>query len=475
MVTIIKGRFKDKVLKIRIMASYLALIALCLIFVNMLAAREIENYYVNMRKSEIYSYAKALTDEASVKGAFESLAFKKKAENLAYESFSRIHLIKKSDYLQKKMGTNYKIENYQYETYGLTFAFEGQDYIEKTKIKDEHILFVALPVKVDNNIIGAILISNSLADIYSNTAEIKRQLKIISLVTLMVFITASYIISGRITKPVERVIGAIEAMAEGNLKQRVETKGNDELARLCYAFNDMNKKINQQDSERRQFVADASHELKSPLASIKVLVQSLISGGVENKEIAYDFLTDIDSEVDRLTNIVGRLLELTRLESGYGMKVEKFDIGKMIQEVINKVTPIAQGKNLKIKSKLLGIYIEGNRDNIFRAIYNIIENAVKYSDDNGAVDIWLEEGNDVKIYVKDNGTGIPEEEIYKIFDRFYRVDKARNRKTGGSGLGLSIAKEIIKRHNGNIQVKSRVGEGSLFIIAIPYKLQIKEC
>lgn len=475
MVTILKDRYKGKILKIRIMASYFALIALCLIFVNMLASKKIENYYVGMRKSEIYSYAKALADEASVKGVFESPEFKKKTENLAYESFSRIRLIKKSEYMQEKISSQYKIENFKYEPYGLVYALEGQEYIEKIKIRDEHILFVALPIEVENNIIGAIFISNSLADIYSNTEEIKRQLKIISLVTLVVFIVASYMISGRITKPIEKVIGAIEAMAEGDLKQRVETKGNDEIARLCYAFNDMNEKINQQDNERRQFVADASHELKSPLASIKVLVQSLISGGVENKEIAYDFLTDIDSEVDRLSNIVGRLLELTRLEAGYGMRVEKFDTGKIIQEVVNKVTPIAKEKDIKINSKLWSVFIEGNRDNIFRAIYNIIENAVKYSEEGGNVDIWLEEGAEVKIYVKDSGTGIPEDEIYKIFDRFYRVDKARNRKTGGSGLGLSIAKEIIKRHNGNIQVKSRVGEGSLFIIAIPYKLQIKEC
>lgn len=471
MVTIIKGKFKGRILKLRIMASYFILIALCLILINALAARKLENYYIDGRKKDICAKARDLAKEASVPGVFESQEFKRKKENLAYESFSYVTSISKGSYndLSRSSG------RIKYNSYGIGLAFDGQEYIEKVKIKDEDFLYVAEPVTVNTSIVGVIFISNSLGDLYSTLGEIKRQLIIISIVTLLAFILASYAISGKITRPMEKVIGAIEAMAEGKLEQRVETSGNDELSRLCYAFNNMNEKINDMDKERRQFVADASHELKSPLASIKVLVQSLEAGGVENKEIAYDFLNDIDNEVDRLTNIVGRLLELTRLEAGYGMKVDRFDIGKMVNEVITKIMPIANARNIVVNCSTKGEFIDGNKDNIFRAIYNIVENAVKYSDDGGTVDVWMENGSEVKIFVKDRGPGIPEEDLYKIFDRFYRVDKARNRKTGGSGLGLSIVKEIIKRHNGRIEVQSKVGEGSLFMIAIPYKLHIKEC
>lgn len=469
MVTIIKGKFKGKILKFRIMASYFVLIAICLILINALASRELQNYYVNGRKEVITEYAKELADEASVPGVFESEAFKKRMDEIRYESLSsRVYRINYDDFSRKE-------GRIRYDSYGIGLAFDGQEYVDIVKEGDVNYLYVAIPVVVNTSTVGVIFMANSLADIYSTIDEIKRQLLIISVVTLLVFILASYAVSGRITKPMEKVIGAIEAMAEGKLEQKVEAKGKDELARLCHAFNNMNEKINDMDKERRQFVADASHELKSPLASIKVLVQSLEEGGVENKEIAYDFLKDIDSEVDRLTNIVGRLLELTRLEAGYGMKIERFEIGKMIKEVAAKIVPIANRRNIKINCCTKDEFIDGNRDNIFRAIYNIVENAVKYSDDGGTVDVWMETGNEVKIFIKDRGPGIPEEDLYKIFDRFYRVDKARNRKTGGSGLGLSIVKEIIKRHNGRVEVQSRVGEGSLFMIAIPYRLKIKEC
>jgi signal transduction histidine kinase len=233
----------------------------------------------------------------------------------------------------------------------------------------------------------------------------------------------------------------------------------------------MNRKIIAVDEQRRQFVADASHELKSPLASIKVLVQSLLAGGIDNRDISVEFLQDVDQEVDRLSDIVGSLLELTKLEGSYGMKFERFNIAILCKEVISKLNFIAKTKNIKIESELRDFVIEGNRENIFRAVYNIVENAIKYSPKGGKVFLEINGDDFVRINVRDHGIGIPEDEIDKIFERFYRVDKTRARKTGGSGLGLSIVMEIIKQHKGNIEVKSKVGEGSLFIISLPYKFQ----
>lgn len=214
------------------------------------------------------------------------------------------------------------------------------------------------------------------------------------------------------------------------------------------------------------------HELKSPLASMNVLVESLISSGANDKEITMEFLNDIHSEIGRLSNIVNNLLELTKLEGSFGIKVDKFDLNDVCLEVVKKVGYIAKMKNIQIVYDGEKVVLEGNRDNIFRALYNVVENAVKYSFEYGKVDFWVEKDlQGVRIHIKDNGVGIPEDEIPKIFDRFYRVDKTRDRKTGGSGLGLSIVYEIIKKHNGFIDVKSRVGEGTEFIIMLPYEYQ----
>ncbi|WP_166636504.1 ATP-binding protein [Fonticella tunisiensis] len=351
--------------------------------------------------------------------------------------------------------------------------YEVQDALKGNTSWGSHnnILYVSNPIKLGGRVIGSVLMSYSLEEIYKTIFSVHKTLGIISFLLLIIVMVFSYIMTGIIIEPIKNVINAIESMAEGNLDQRVEVKGNDEIARLSIAFNNMNEKINLMDRERRQFVADASHELKSPLASIKVLVQSLLAGGINDKNISMEFLDNIDKEIDRLSNIVGNLLELTKLDGSYGLKIEVFDLNDLCKDVIKKINPIASTRNVTIRYEGKSILIEGNRDNIFRAIYNIVENSVKYSNPNSYVDVWTHKGSKAKIYIKDTGIGIPEEDIPRIFERFYRVDKTRDRKTGGSGLGLSITNEIIKRHKGEIHVKSKVGEGSLFIITLPYKFE----
>lgn len=283
----------------------------------------------------------------------------------------------------------------------------------------------------------------------------------------------SYIKTSSVTQPLEEVINAIEDISKGNTNKLIDVKGNDEIARLCHSFNKMNNKLKKMDEERRQFVADASHELKSPLASIKVLVQSLLSGAIDNKKIAIEFLQDIDSEIDRLTGIVNNLLELTKLENDKNIEISSFDIYDLCKDVVKKLYPLAKIKNIEIRLDLKNVFIEGNKDNLFRAMYNILENAIKYSKENSSIDFFLEEDNKnnlIKINIKDYGIGIPKEDLEHIFKRFYRVDKTRDRKTGGSGLGLSIAYDIIKLHKGDIKVYSKVGEGCHFVIILPYKL-----
>ncbi|WP_337961127.1 sensor histidine kinase [Caloramator sp. mosi_1] len=298
---------------------------------------------------------------------------------------------------------------------------------------------------IGDNVKGVVLFLTPIDDIYNKIIIIEKRLFTISLFILTLVTLIGYFISTYATRPIYSVIDAIENMAEGNLKQRVEVIGNDEIARLCMAFNEMNEKITTIDSERRQFVADASHELKSPLASINVLVESLISSELSNKDMAMEFLQDIHSEISRLSNIVNNLLELTKLEGSFGVKVEKFDLNDVCLQVVKRVGYIAKTKNVEIFYDGQSVEIEANRDNIFRALYNVVENAVKYSYEYGRVDFWVEkDSRGAIIHIKDHGVGIPEEDIPKIFERFYRVDKTRDRKTGGSGLGLSIVNEIIK-------------------------------
>ncbi|MCX7696054.1 MAG: cell wall metabolism sensor histidine kinase WalK [Caloramator sp.] len=456
--------------KLKLSLSYVVILTVCLLLVNIFVFLAIRKEYITERKGNIYLYQRTIADLAYEADLNKTPLFDIAVETISSQSNSRI-LVIDDKYIVKADSKNQLVGSY-YQNREVKKAFSG---VKTSKLrgffKDSY-LSVATPLLIGDEVKGVVLFLTPIDDIYNKIIVIEKRLFTISLFILALVTLIGYFISTYATKPIYSVIDAIENMAEGNLKQRVEVIGNDEIARLCMAFNEMNEKITTIDSERRQFVADASHELKSPLASINVLVESLISSELANKDMAMEFLQDIHSEIDRLSNIVNNLLELTKLEGSFGVKVEKFDLNDVCLQVVKRVGYIAKTKNVEIFYDGQSVEIEANRDNIFRALYNVVENAVKYSFEYGRVDFWVEKDNrGAIIHIKDHGVGIPEEDIPKIFERFYRVDKTRDRKTGGSGLGLSIVNEIIKKHNGNIEVKSRVGEGTEFIISIPYEFK----
>ncbi|WP_179122330.1 ATP-binding protein [Caloramator quimbayensis] len=434
---------------------------------NTFAYYILRNSYFNSYKNEVMSRAKSIskniknTDDrdflsnSAIKEAIESglrIIIVDKDKNVIFDSLNLIYGIKLADIDE------------------VDKALKGQESFGNHITENDELLYISYPIMRNNNIDGAVFLMNSLKTVNTEIYDYQKKLIIMSIFMLFIGLMISYVKSWQMTYPLEEVISAIEAVERGELKKKVFVKGNDEISRLCYVFNEMNEKLYRVDEERKRFVADASHELKSPLASMKVLVQSLLSGGIEDKKISIEFLKDIDEEINRLTVIVNNLLELSKLEDKKGISFNLFDISDVCSCVVKRLTPIANDKNINIRSNFDSAMVEGNKESIFRAVYNILENAIKYSNEDNFIDIWIEKENMVKINIKDYGIGIPEEDIPNIFKRFYRVDKTRDRKTGGSGLGLPIAYEIIKLHKGDIKVSSKVGEGSLFTITLPYKL-----
>lgn len=222
---------------------------------------------------------------------------------------------------------------------------------------------------------------------------------------------------------------------------------------------------------RSEFVANVSHELKSPLTSIRGFIETLKS--VDDKKTRDKFLDIIYEESERLTRLISDILTLSELENkDTTINFEKVDIDKGINDIVDIMKPIAQNKNISIKYKNMygknDVYINGDRDKFKQMIINLIDNGIKYTNDGGFVDIILNVNNkNAEITIKDNGIGIPEEHIPRLFERFYRVDKARSRNQGGTGLGLAIVKHILLLFKGNISVDSRVGVGTSFKITLP--------
>ncbi len=222
---------------------------------------------------------------------------------------------------------------------------------------------------------------------------------------------------------------------------------------------------------RKEFVANVSHELKTPLTTIKSYTETLLDGAMEEKQLAANFLEVIDSESERMTRLVRDLLQLSNIDSNQSKWNKKvIDLKEIIEKIILKCDVSAKNKNQDIKAEFLeeDVNIFADEDRIQQVMINILSNSIKYTSDGGKINIVLESENNIAtIRIKDNGIGIPEEDLPRIFERFYRVDKARSRELGGTGLGLSIVKEIIESHEGTIEIFSEEGKGTETVIKIP--------
>jgi len=230
--------------------------------------------------------------------------------------------------------------------------------------------------------------------------------------------------------------------------------------------------IRRLETMRRDFVANVSHELKTPLTSIKGFVETLLEGGMEDKENSINFLRIINNHADRLNTLINDLLDLSHIESKeMVLKKEEFLLADLVDEVLSGFESQARKKGVEIKSNLPeGLEILADKGKIEQVFNNLIHNAVNYNKENGFVNIYSEQLIDkIKITIEDSGSGIPVKDIPRIFERFYRVDKARSRELGGTGLGLSIVKHIIELHSGSVGVESTEGSGSRFWFIIPYK------
>ncbi|WP_066063581.1 two-component system histidine kinase PnpS [Neobacillus soli] len=221
---------------------------------------------------------------------------------------------------------------------------------------------------------------------------------------------------------------------------------------------------------RKDFVANVSHELKTPVTSIKGFTETLMDGAMNDKETLDAFLSIILKESDRLQSLIQDLLELSKIEQqGFKLTIQEVDLRSVLEEVITIVSGKSQQKNilLELYCKKEQVIIKGDIDRLKQVFINLIGNAITYTPTDGNVKIILLEHNEkVRIHVKDSGVGIEKEEIPRIFERFYRVDRARDRNSGGTGLGLAIVKHLVEAHHGNISVRSKLGEGSDFIIEL---------
>lgn len=367
----------------------------------------------------------------------------------------------------------------------------------------EERLFVAAPIhKEPEELDGIVQLSVPMAPIY---AEIRRAwLQLVSMggLVLLATVLVSLLLARQIAKPVQSLTTATEAMAAGHLEQRLEPAGPDEIERLGQAFNQMAERVLEILGRQQSFVANAAHELRSPLASLQLRIDMLQRHGQNDPELLSHYLHQMNGELDHLRRLVEHLLVLSRLDEGQELPLSSLDLAPLLYELADEMAPLVQAAGLRLQVDVPAHLppVLTHPESIRIIVRNLLDNAIKYTPEGGQVILRAKTGRygqtrqpgkskngrevdltksasrlraqpdqeaAIIIEVADTGPGIPAEHLPYVFERFYRVEKTRGRRQGGAGLGLSLVRSIVEAHNGQITVVSSPGHGSTFAIRLP--------
>lgn len=352
-------------------------------------------------------------------------------------------------------------------------AMQGEQAQTLSKSDDGNtIMSVAVPVKRGEKLIGAVYLAETIGDIDKTISYVKMNMIVFSVIISVLVGMLSMGMSVIVTSRLDEFIKAAKEISNGNYKTRVNVSGDNELSELSDAMNSMCQALENVDETHKKFISDVSHELKTPLASIKLICDSIVDTEQPDIDMIKEFLGDLSNEVDRLTRIVERLLTLTKIGNEEEQPtITPVDFAVMLNAIMSRLKPNAEVKHILLCSDLESAEVTPvliDYDKLWEAIYNITDNAIKYTPENGTVKVELSvSGMELAVSVSDSGPGIPESERERVFDRFYRIDDSRTRETGGTGLGLAIAKEAVVMHGGRIEVTESELGGSKFVLYIP--------
>ena len=324
--------------------------------------------------------------------------------------------------------------------------------------------------ETENQTIGVMLISVSTDNINTNIQVLDEKAQTLQLLMMILVICLSWFASKLLMKPFDKVTSAIGEVKDGFESEISDVPDYVETEHIVHAFNEVLKRMKVLDESRQEFVSNVSHELKTPLTSMKVLADSLNAQEDVPVELYQEFMLDITDEIDRENKIINDLLSLVKMDkTSSNLNVESVDINQMIEAILKRLKPIADQKDIDlIYESVREVNAEVDEVKLTLAISNLVENGIKYNKEHGYVKVRLDADHQFfTIDVEDNGIGIPQESIEHIFERFYRVDKSHSTKIGGTGLGLAITRNAILMHRGAIKVESKQESGTTFSIKIP--------
>ena len=357
----------------------------------------------------------------------------------------------------------------------IVMALSGKDISYSHYSKGAFLSTATSPIIYRGMTIGAVYFHDLDEEQGALLLDLQQNLRNISVVIAMIALIMSILFAKILTSRMSALLGAIRIVGEGEYGHRLTPSGRDELAHLAEEFNELTDRLQTVEEVRRRFISDASHELKTPLASICLLTDSILQNTEMDEETIRDFVSDIGQESGRLTRITEHLLTLSRLDSLPAEETFGVELATIAERVLFNLTPVADEFGVTLEQSINPMHmVRCTPDDLHQICFNLVENAIKYNRVGGRVKlISSEDGPQIILEVQDTGMGIPEEDIPKLFNRFYRVDKARSRDAGGTGLGLSIVRDTVRRHGGWVSATSRPSEGSVFALGLPKYVEIE--
>lgn len=347
-------------------------------------------------------------------------------------------------------------------------ALDGQDVLYCRYTDSALVSHGAMPIMQYGSIIGCVYVADVDPDQASIIHALETNILKISFGVEAVLVLFSVVFAVTSSSKMRRILVSMQKAREGEYSHKIQMHGSDEYGRLAREFNRLTDRLQASELAQRQFVSDASHELKTPLASIKLLSDSILQNEMD-AETMREFVGDIGSEADRLTRLTQKLLAISRAENTK-QEHEVVDLSETIRKVFKMLVTLADEREVRLTSNMeKDCTVLTLEDDMYQIIFNLVENAIKYNHFGGTVHVRLNrQEDDVVVQIEDTGIGIPQDAVEHVFERFYRVDKARSRQAGGAGLGLSIVHELVQRNYGEITVSSRPEGGTCFQVRFPY-------
>lgn len=468
--------------KMGLAITSLVLIILILIWIFQIAF--LNRFYIYERKNsllaegkKIASMVEASKDKQNISTEIES--FSSSFDSKIYVIDAKGNIIISNDNITslKRSDKRSEFSRTFIEYLDITKLLQGKVLVEKTDRNQRHkisLLIVGVPIESGNNIIGGVILITPLAPVYETISILKKQLSIISIISLLIAAVLSFLLAKLFTKPILKITETAKEIAKGDFNASVHLDSKDEIGMLGKTINALAEQLGQIEKFRKEFIANISHELKTPLSLIRAYAELIIDMPDYDPNERNNNLKIIVEETDKLNKMVNDILYLSEMESGYlKLKLTNIPLIEIVQDVIKKLSFLAKKRNIELILRYdnKNTLIYADEDKIERVFFNIINNALIHSFENGQVVVSVyNHKNTVHIEIRDYGEGIPEEDLPYIWDRFYKVDKSRKRNSdSGTGLGMAIVKNILESHHFKYGIKSKLNEGTLVWIDIPNK------